>query len=329
MKKIKVAVVAGGDSQEYAVSINSQKGIISFLDTEKFEATPILLNREKWVALTDEGERVIDKNDFSYRTIEGERKTFDFAYITIHGTPGENGLLSSYFELIGMPYSTCKPFVSAFTFNKYFCNRFFAQLGYNVAKALLVREEDVANLSPDNIVEQLGLPLFVKPNDGGSSIATTKIKDKKELASAIEAALEEGSEALVESLLVGMEVTCGCYEDASGVHVLPVTEVVSKNEFFDYSAKYQGAVEEITPARIDKASFEKIQLLTKQIYKTVGAKGIIRVDYFLNDEGTVYLVEINTTPGMTQTSFIPQQVVADGKTMKEVLTNTILYLIDK
>lgn len=323
MKKINIAVIAGGDSGEYGVSLKSQAGILSFLDKEMFSAVPVIITSKKWVATDENGkEYPIDKNDFSYYP-NGEKARFDFAYITIHGTPGENGLLPGYFEMLGIPHSTCPAFVSALTFNKFFCNRSLSTLGYNVAKAILLREGDTYD--KQKIVEELGLPLFVKPNAGGSSVATTKVKKAEELEKAVMDATAEGGDVILEQLLTGTEVTCGCYKDSDGIHVLPVTEVVSKNEFFDFDAKYNGQVEEITPARIPAEQFALIQDLTVRIYSTLNAKGIIRIDYFISPEGTPYLVEVNTTPGMTPTSFIPQQVEAAGLSMKEVLKEIILY----
>ncbi|MDO4790480.1 MAG: D-alanine--D-alanine ligase [Porphyromonas sp.] len=323
MNKINVAVIAGGDSGEYEVSLKSQAGILSFLDKDLFSAIPVIITSKKWVVIGTNGEELpIDKNDFSYCSGE-EKVRFDFAYITIHGTPGENGLLPGYFEMIGIPHSTCPAFVSALTFNKFFCNRSLSALGYNVAKAILLRKGDSYN--EQEIVNRLGLPLFVKPNAGGSSVATTKVKKVEDLHQAITVATVEGGDVILEQLLTGTEVTCGCYQDGSGIHVLPVTEVVSKNEFFDFDAKYNGQVEEITPARIPDEQFATIQELTVRIYSTLNAKGIIRIDYFISADGTPYLVEVNTTPGMTPTSFIPQQVEVAGESMKDVLRKVILH----
>ncbi|MBQ7823306.1 MAG: D-alanine--D-alanine ligase, partial [Bacteroidaceae bacterium] len=245
----------------------------------------------------------------------------DFAYITIHGTPGENGLLQGYFELIGMPYSSCDVLASALTFDKYTCNHYLQAFGLKIAQSILLRPEE----TPDNnsIVNTVGLPCFVKPNAGGSSVATTKVKTADQLSQAIQDARNEGGEVIIESFMQGREVTCGCYKTRKGCTVLPITEAVSKNEFFDYEAKYTASkVEEITPAPIPENIAEEIRQSTARIYDILKCKGIIRVDYIIVGK-TPFLLEVNTTPGMTSTSFIPQQVRAAGLSMQEVLTDII------
>lgn len=324
-QKINIAIVAGGDSGEYEVSLKSLAGLQSFLQSDAFEITPVIIRAHSWLAKTAEGDCPIDKNDFSFLKKDGSRYLFHFAYITIHGTPGENGMLPAYFELIGLPHSTCNAFVGAFTFNKYFCNRFFSNLGFYVADAILLRKGDDYN--PNEVGKRLGWPLFVKPNNGGSSVKNKKVHSIDELPEAVEDAMSEGGEVLLESLLKGTELTCGCYRDAEGIHALPITEVVSHNEFFDYDAKYNGDVEEITPARISEDKYREIQEATCRIYRTLNARGIIRIDYFLSPDSTVYLVEVNTTPGMTSTSFIPQQIAAAGLDIKVLMQNMVKYLI--
>lgn len=320
MKK-NIAIVAGGDSSEYGVSLKSADGIAPFIDKEKYNAYIALVNRREWVVLLPDGKRApIDKNDFSF-VEKGVVRRFDFVYITIHGTPGEDGLLQGYFDMIGMPYSSCGALVSALTFSKYVCNHYLHDFGIRIADSIhLFRGETVTE---EEVVSRLGLPVFVKPNDGGSSFGITKVKEASAIQSAIAKAFEEGREVLLERFVAGTEVTSGCYK-VNGKEVLfPLTEVVTTNEFFDYDAKYNGQVEEITPARLSDELTEKIERMTSRIYDILGAKGLIRVDYIIPEDGEPVMLEVNTTPGMTATSFIPQQVRAAGLDMKEVLTDII------
>jgi D-alanine-D-alanine ligase len=315
-----IALVAGGYSSEYAVSLKSAQGIRSFLDKDRYQVYIVIITKEKWVVEND-GEAVIDKNDFSFSD-RGRRVHFDYAYITIHGTPGENGQLQGYFDMLGIPYSCCGVLAASLTFGKYYCNQYVKSFGVRIAPSMLVRKGE--DRTAESIVGELGLPLFIKPNDGGSSFGTTKVSAPEQIQPAIEAALKEGKEAIVESFMPGMEVTCGCYRTQGRMTVLPITEVVSKNEFFDFDAKYNpGSSEEITPARISDALTTEIQRLTATIYDRIGAKGIIRIDYIISPAGEVRMLEVNTTPGMTATSFIPQQIRAAGQDLTTVLTEII------
>jgi len=317
-----IAIIAGGYSSELVISLKSAEGIQSFLDKNKYTVYIVLITKEKWVVkLQDNQEIDVDKNDFSF-TEDGEKIKFDFAYITIHGTPGEDGLLQGYFDMLNIPYSCCGVLAASLTFNKNFCKNYLQNSGVKVAPSVLLRKTDSWN--ENEIISLLGLPVFVKPNDGGSSFGVTKVNAIKKLQPAINLAFTEGSEVLVESFMSGMEVTCGCYQTGNKKTILPITEVVSKNEFFDFEAKYTASkVEEITPARISKALTEEVQSLTAKIYDRLEAKGIIRVDYIISPQGEVQMLEVNTTPGMTATSFIPQQVKAAGLNIREVMTEII------
>ena len=320
--KKNIAIVAGGYSSEIVVSLKSAKGIESFIDKEQYNLYVVLITKDKWqVQLAGNRKIDIDKNDFSF-TDAGNRIKFDFAYITIHGTPGENGLLQGYFDMLNIPYSCCGVLAAALSFNKYFCINYLRPLGIKTALSICLRKEQQANT--EAIVSELGLPVFVKPNDGGSSFGTTKVNSAGQLQSAIAAAFEEGKEVMIESFISGTEVTCGCYKVKGKEVILPITEVVSKNEFFDFDAKYNpNSVKEITPARISDALTKEIQSTTSKIYDYIGAKGIIRVDYIISPEGEVKMLEVNTTPGMTATSFIPQQIHAAGLDIKDVMTEII------
>jgi len=319
--KTNIAVVAGGYSSEYIVSLKSAEGILSFLDKKKYSVYIVLITKEKWtVKLSETQETEIDRNDFSFKK-NGKRVKFDFAYITIHGAPGEDGRLQGYFDIIGIPYSCCGTLAASLSFNKFFCKKYLEGFGVKTAKAILLKRDTIC--PPKQIAEALGLPLFVKPNDGGSSFGTTKVNKAELIQEAIDKAFEEGNEVIVEQFVAGTEITCGCFH-TDRIIVLPVTEVVSKNEFFDFEAKYTASkVDEITPARISEQKTREVQELTANIYHWLGAKGIIRVDYILTNNGEIALLEVNTTPGMTQTSFIPQQIRAGELDITEVLTDII------
>ncbi|SFE39820.1 D-alanine--D-alanine ligase [Sunxiuqinia elliptica] len=322
MKK-NIAVVYGGDSSEYVVSVKSSKNVLNSINQELFKPWAVEMKGTDWKLVVD-GEPVadIDKQNFSVR-YKGQNIRFDFAYITIHGTPGEDGILQGYFDLLKIPYSTCGVQSSALTFNKYYCSNYLKNFGFSMAKSARLTKGEV--LDVDALVEELGLPVFVKPNAGGSSFGITKVKRKEDLQKAVEKAWEESSDALVEEFVEGLEITSGLVKMGDKALVFPVTEVLPKNEFFDFEAKYtKGATEEITPARISDELTQKCQQLSSRIYDLCDCKGIVRVDYILRD-GEFYFLEVNTTPGMTATSFIPQQIEAMGETLEEVLTQIIQY----
>ncbi|MHA7110618.1 D-alanine--D-alanine ligase [Sunxiuqinia elliptica] len=322
MKK-NIAVVYGGDSSEYVVSVKSSKNVLNSINQELFKPWAVEMKGTDWKLVVD-GEPVadIDKQNFSVR-YKGQNIRLDFAYITIHGTPGEDGILQGYFDLLKIPYSTCGVQSSALTFNKYYCSNYLKNFGFSMAKSARLTKGEV--LDVDALVEELGLPVFVKPNAGGSSFGITKVKRKEDLQKAVEKAWEESSDALVEEFVEGLEITSGLVKMGDKALVFPVTEVLPKNEFFDFEAKYtKGATEEITPARISDELTQKCQQLSSRIYDLCDCKGIVRVDYILRD-GEFYFLEVNTTPGMTATSFIPQQIEAMGETLEEVLTQIIQY----
>ena len=321
MKKRTIAIVAGGDSSELPVSLRSAQGIYSFIDKERYNLYIVEMQGKRWEVVLPSGEKTpIDRNDFSF--IEnGEKKNFDFAYITIHGTPGENGLLQGYFDLIGIPYSSCNVLVSAITFNKFTCNQYLKGFGIRVSESMILRKG--FEILDEEVINKVGLPCFIKPNAGGSSFGVTKVKTKEDIQPAIEKAFNESDEVMIEAYMQGTEITCGCYNTKDKEVVFPITEVVTSNEFFDYDAKYNGQVDEITPARPPEETAERVRLLTAAIYDILGCDGIIRIDYIITEGEKVNLLEINTTPGMTATSFIPQQVRAAGLDIKDVMTDII------
>ena len=321
MRKRTIAIVAGGDSSEIVVSLRSAQGIYSFIDKERYNLYIVEMEAKRWEVVLPNGEKTpIDRNDFSF--IEnGKKKNFDFAYITIHGTPGENGLLQGYFDLIGIPYSSCNVLVSAITFNKFTCNQYLKGFGIRVSESMILRKG--FEILDEEVINKVGLPCFIKPNAGGSSFGVTKVKTKEDIQPAIEKAFGESDEVMIEAFMQGTEITCGCYKTKDKEVVFPITEVVTGNEFFDYDAKYNGQVDEITPARIPEETAERVRLLTSAIYDILGCEGIIRIDYIITEGEKVNLLEINTTPGMTATSFIPQQVRAAGLDIKDVMTDII------
>jgi len=316
-----IAIVAGGDSSEVVVSLKSASGIYSFMNKVQYQVYVVIITGKKWIVKISEDQEIdIDKNDFSF-LYNNEKISFDFAYITIHGTPGENGILQGYFELIGLPYSSCGVLASALTFNKYCCNQYLKGFDINVAASVVLRKND--SIVTDKILSITSLPCFVKPNVGGSSFGVTKVKNAEDLLPAINKAFQEGNEGIIEAFMQGTEITCGMYKTDEKAVVLPVTEVVPHNEFFDFDAKYKGQVEEITPARIGEELTLKVQQLTSRIYDLLGCKGIVRIDYIITEGNMINLLEVNTTPGMTETSFIPQQVRAAGLSMQDVMSEII------
>ncbi len=319
--KPNIAVIAGGDSSEFVVSVKSGANVYNAIDTSKYNPWLVQMKGKEWVVMQNGGKIAdINKSDFSF-DLNNEKITFAFAYITIHGTPGEDGILQGYFDLLKIPYSTCGVHSSSLTFNKWFCNNYLKSFGVKMAKSIKITKGET--IDSQKIAESLGLPVFIKPNAGGSSFGITKVKSQDEIESAIKKAWEESDEALIEQFIDGKEFTCGLVKINDEKTVFPVTEVLPKNEFFDYEAKYTpGATEEITPARLPKNLFEECQKISAEIYDLCRCSGIVRIDYILKDN-TFYFLEVNTTPGMTETSFIPQQIAAMGKTLKEVITSII------
>lgn len=318
-----IAIVCGGDSSEHDVSLRSAQGLYSFFDKERYNVYIVDIKGLDWhVELPDGTTTKIDRNDFSF-VEDGKKKLFDYAYITIHGTPGENGLLQGYFELIDLPYSTSGVLVEALTFDKFVLNQYLRGYGVSVADSLLIRKGYEELVSDDEIDERIGMPCFVKPAADGSSFGVTKVKNKDQLAPAIRKAMMESPEVMVESYLEGTEITQGIYKTHDKTVVFPITEVVTSNEFFDYDAKYNGQVQEITPARISKDIADRVSQITSHIYDILHCNGIIRIDYIISKEGKISMLEVNTTPGMTATSFIPQQVRAAGLSMADVLADIV------
>lgn len=329
MENIKrnIAIVCGGDSSEHDVSMNSANGLYSFFDKERYNVYIVDVEGQNWHVNFEDGTTApVDRNDFSF-VKDGKAVVFDYAYITIHGTPGENGLMQGYFELIGVPYSTSGVLVEAMTFDKYVLNRYLSGYGINVARSLLLRRGEENKYSEEKIERIIGMPCFVKPAADGSSFGVSKVKNADQLAPALRVAFMESNEVMIESFLDGTEISIGCYKTKDKSVVFPATEVVTANEFFDYNAKYNGEVQEITPARISPDTAARVAEETSRIYDILRCNGIIRVDYIITKDehgnDKINMLEVNTTPGMTATSFIPQQVRAAGLDIKDVLTDIV------
>ncbi len=320
-----IAIVCGGDSSEHDVSLRSGQGLYSFFDKERYNIYLVDVKGTDWHVAFDNGDTAeIDKNDFSF-TQDGKQVYFDYAYITIHGQPGENGVMQGYFDLIHLPYSTSGVLVEAMTFDKYVLNNYLRGFGVNVADSILLRRGEPYD--EEAIAKRIGMPCFVKPAADGSSFGVSKVKNADQLAPALRVAFMESNEVMIESYMQGVEISQGVYKTDEKSVVLPATEVVTSNEFFDYDAKYNGQVQEITPARLAPETAEKVAAETSRIYDLLHANGIIRIDYIItkdeNGNDKINMLEINTTPGMTATSFIPQQVRAAGLDIKEVLSDIV------
>lgn len=316
MAKKSVAVIYGGNSSEHQVSIQSGKNVAANLDRERYDVYEILIKGKSWSLIARNGEEMepaeIDKTDFSAAGVH-----FDVAFIMIHGTPGENGLLQGYFEMLEIPFTTCNAFVSNIAFDKYSCKRFLDFAGVKFAKDCYIRKG--RPYSPRSIVAQLGLPLFIKPTNGGSSFGVTKVKSMEEIEPAVERAFLENDAVMAEEAIVGREVTNGIYTDCGKIVNLPVTEIVTEREFFDFEAKYQGLSKEICPAPLPPHITEQIQQMTTHIYTFMGCSGLVRMDYIIKGE-EIFFLEMNMVPGMTPMSLIPAQVRAAGIEIKEFFT---------
>lgn len=318
--KRKVAVVYGGYSSEANISQKSAGTIYESLDRNLFVPYMVEITKTSWHVHLEGGVFPIDKNKFTFFK-DDEVVGFDVAYIIIHGTPGEDGKLQAYFDMIGLPYANANVFGASLTFNKWACNSFLRAFGINTAKAILIRKGETPN--PIEIADELGFPCFVKPNDGGSSYGVTKVKTLMEMPEAIAKAFDEGNEVVIESFIAGREVTCGVYFNGKTVQALPITELIPDGEYFDYDAKYEGKSQEITPAEIPAEWTKIIQDTSKSIYRRIGLTAIARIDFIITPEGKAYLLEVNTNPGFSAASIVPQQIRANGQEVANVLTEVI------
>lgn len=315
-----IAIIAGGNSSEYEVSIKSGKNIYAEVDETKYNKYLVILRGRDWHVEIGEEKFPVDRNDFSF-TRNGEKILFDFAYITIHGVPGENGLLQGYLDMMGVPYGGCNVLTSALTFDKHTCSTYLNSYGVNVADSVMLIRGMAYDVN--EIINEVGLPCFVKPNAEGSSFGVTKVKEAAQLEDALKKAFALCREVLVETFIDGTELTCGVVKAGDMDITMPIAEVIPKNEFFDFEAKYNPTKsDEIIPARISPELTKRIKTLSSMIYDILRCEGIIRVDYIVRED-EIFMLEVNTTPGMTSNSFVPKMVRAMGGTLREVLTKII------
>ncbi len=317
-----IAILYGGDSSEFIISERSSKQIIKELKSYSYNLYLIRIQGNSWT-YTDEKENEVpvDLNDFSIRLNDDKKIHFDFAFIIIHGTPGEDGKLQAYLDMQAVPYNTPGVFVNALTFNKYACKLFLKNFDILTAESVLYKKGQEIHV--DEILKKTGLPCFIKPNNGGSSFGTTKVMKKDQVIPAINEALKEDKEVIIESFVKGTELSCGLLKTKKEDFILPVTEIVSKNEFFDFEAKYtEGMADEIVPARVSEEIQKKCQELSSYIYDVTACKGLIRVDYILKGNQFFFL-ELNTVPGMSRESIVPKMIRAANYTEGEILKKII------
>ena len=317
MTKLKIALLAGGNSSEREIALNSAHQISEALDTEKYDVKVIDLHHRSWTYTAPDGNKYeIDKNDFSL-TVEDVRHEFDYALIIIHGTPGEDGKLQGYLDMMGIPYSSCSQVSSTITFDKVSTKRAVAECGINVAKEIFLHRGE--KFSAEDIVEKLGLPLFVKPNASGSSFGVTRVTEVEQIDKAVELAFTESDEVLIEECITGREFGCGVLITKDKELVLPITEIVSKNAFFDYEAKYTaGMSDEITPAPISEEWRAMLAHDAVEAYKACRCRGIVRIDFIVTEDGKAYLIEVNSIPGMSSGSIVPKQARTAGISLGEL-----------
>jgi D-alanine-D-alanine ligase len=334
MKYNTIAVIYGSDSSEWQVSVRSGEFTASRIDGLLYDVYEIFAREGKWsvaayrkrnsmrFVFPQEARPQIDKTDFSVM-IDGQKVKFDFAYIMQHGTPGENGLMQGYLEMLGIPHSGCNAFVSAITFDKFSCKSYLKDVDYvKCADDIFIRKGESTEGLAQKAIDKLGLPMFVKPTDGGSSFGVTKVKSAEDFDKAVDYAFSEGNMIMAEGAIVGRELTCAVYNNGRENVALPVIEIITENEFFDYEAKYNGHSREVCPAQIPDALRDEIQEVSKKIYSHLGCAGIVRVDYIASEDG-LYFLEVNTIPGMTAASLVPQMVRAAGMDMTNFLTAII------
>ena len=316
-RKLNIALLAGGNSSEREIALQSAAQIEQALDKTEYNVTVIDLHGREWNHTAADGTKYpLDKNDFSI-TIAGRKILFDYALIIIHGTPGEDGRLQGYLDMMGIPYSSCGMVSSVITFDKISCKRAVAGLGINLAKEILIRKGECPD--PDAMVAKLGLPMFIKPNASGSSFGVTKVRSKEEIPAAIEAAFKESDSVLAEEFIEGREMGCGVMIAGGREYIFPITEIVSKKDFFDYEAKYiAGYSDEITPAPIDETTRKKLNEMTLKAYKACNCRGVVRVDFIVRKDGEPFMIEINSIPGMSSGSIVPKQAAYMGLSLGEL-----------
>ncbi|MCD4680424.1 MAG: D-alanine--D-alanine ligase [Bacteroidales bacterium] len=320
--KPKIAIAAGGNSGEYEISINSAGVIYENIDQSKYDAYIIHIKSQDWTYQDSKGEVIeVDKNDFSI-VVKGEKITFDCVFIAIHGTPGEDGKLQGYFDLLGIPYTSCDLTTSALTFNKSYCNRVVSSFGVNTPKSVhLFRNNEI---KVKEIIEKFSLPCFVKPNNGGSSVGMSKVVEEEELLKAVQIAFQEDDQVLIEEYIEGTELTCGIIQSKGDRIIFPVTEIVSSKEFFDFEAKYtEGMADEIVPARISDEISDECKRVSAMLYNKLNCSGLVRFDYIFKS-GKFYFLEVNTVPGLSEGSIVPKMAAAMGMSLEKLYDMMII-----
>lgn len=323
--KRNIAIIAGGDSGEYEISIKSSAVVKKHLDPLKFDSYVIIFRGKDWF-YQDANEDLfpVNKEDFTI-DLPGRKISFDGVFVAIHGTPGEDGKVQGYFDMLGLPYTSCDQFTSAITFDKFFCNHFVSSFGVNISSSLVIKKGE--KVSEDELLSRISIPLFVKPNRGGSSVGTSKVKTREELLPAIEKAFKEDSQVMLEEHIPGRELSCGTITYHGEVITLPITEILSKKEFFDYEAKYEGMSEEVTPAMIPSEIASQVSHTSLRLYKLLNCRGMVRFDYILNGE-KLYFLEVNSVPGMSELSIVPQQALKAGISLQDLFTETMLNALN-
>lgn len=317
MKK-NIAVVSGGYSGEFSISIQSGAVVKKHLDQSKYRTFPILVKPGSWTYTDEKGNILsVDKNDFSLQ-LSSEKIIFDAVFIAIHGTPGEDGKIQGYFDMLNIPYTSCDLTTSAITFNKHFCKQIVSSLNVKTARSIFLTKALIT--STEDILKQLQLPLFIKPNNGGSSVGMSKISLVNELGPALEKAFAEDDQVLVEEFIKGREITCGVFQAKNKITALPVTEIISKKEWFDFEAKYNPELaEEVVPANIPEDVYKKCQSISGHLYSQLNCKGVVRFDYIYNDNG-IYFLEVNTVPGLTEASIVPKMAKCQGMELSKLFS---------
>jgi D-alanine-D-alanine ligase len=323
--KYKIAIIAGGDSGEYEISIKSAGVVKKHLESAKFECFLIVIRGTNWFYHDNDGTAfALNKEDFTVN-LPGRVLSFDAVFVAIHGTPGEDGRIQGYFDLLGIPYTSCDQATTALTFDKFFCNHYVSSFGVKISRSIVLDKNE--KISKDEILKQLSLPLFVKPNCGGSSVGTSKVKTLEELKPALKLALREDCRVLLEEYIPGRELSCGIIKYKGEVRSLPITEIISKKEFFDYEAKYEGMSEEVTPAVLPEETARKVSETSLKLYKLLNCKGIVRFDYILNDK-ELYFLEVNTVPGLSELSIVPQQALKAGISLQDLFSEAVMNALN-